>query len=101
MAFAGMKIAGKCPPGMSSRPWAFTRSIRSRGKYQLGAPLFDKITLSTGPEKKFVITANKESDGHIYVQEVYLNEKKLDRTWITHEEIMNGGELKFVLSTRP
>jgi len=34
-------------------------------------------------------------------QEVYLNEKKLDRTWITHEEIMNGGELKFVLSTRP
>ena len=71
------------------------------GKYQLGAPLFDKITLSTGPEKKFVITANKESDGHIYVQEVYLNEKKLDRTWITHEEIMNGGELKFVLSTRP
>ena len=55
------------------------------GKYQLGAPLFDKITLSTGPEKKFVITANKESDGHIYV----------------HEEIMNGGELKFVLSTRP
>lgn len=71
------------------------------GKYQLGAPLFDKITLSTGPEKKFVITANKESDRHIYVQEVYLNEKKLDRTWITHEEIMNGGELKFVLSTRP
>ena len=95
MAFAGMKIAGKCPPGMSSRPWAFTRSIR------LGAPLFDKITLSTGPEKKFVITANKESDRHIYVQEVYLNEKKLDRTWITHEEIMNGGELKFVLSTHP
>ena len=71
------------------------------GNYQFGAPLFDKITLSTGPEKKFVITANKESDGHIYVQEVYLNEKKLDRTWITHEEIMNGGELKFVLSTRP
>ena len=26
---------------------------------------------------------------------------KLDSTWITHEEIMNGGELKFVLSTRP
>ena len=69
------------------------------GKYQLGAPLFDKITLSTGPEKKFVITANKESDRHIYVQEVYLNEKKLDRTWITHEEIMNGGELEFVLTS--
>ena len=98
MAFAGMKIAGKCPPGMSSRPWAFTRSIRSRENTSWALRC---STLSTGPEKKFVITANKESDGHIYVQEVYLNEKKLDRTWITHEEIMNGGELKFVLSTRP
>lgn len=70
------------------------------GKYQLGAPLFDKITIKTGPEKKFVITANKESDKHIYVKEVLLNGEKLDRTWITHEEIMNGGTLEFLLSTK-
>lgn len=66
-------------------------------KYQLGAPLFDKITIRTGPEKKFVITATRESEKEIYVKEVWLNGKKLDRLWITHDEIMNGGELNFIM----
>lgn len=67
-------------------------------KYQLGAPLFEKISIKTGPEKKFVITADKESDRHIYVKEVYLNGEKLDRTWISHDEIMKGGELQFIMT---
>ncbi len=71
------------------------------GRYQLGAPLFNKITIKTGPEKKFIITANKENSKHIYVQKVTLNGIKLDRTWITHDEIMQGGELHFVLDTQP
>lgn len=70
------------------------------GKYQLAAPLFNKITLKTGPEKKFTITANKESDQYIYVKEVLLNGKKLDRTWITHDELINGGELEFILTDK-
>lgn len=70
------------------------------GKYQLGTPLFEKVTIKTGPEKRFVITANKESGKHIYVKKVLLNGKPLDRTWITHEEIMNGGTLEFVLDAQ-
>lgn len=70
------------------------------GKYQLGTPLFEKVTIKTGPEKKFVITANKVSDKHIYVKKVLLNGEPLKRTWITHEEIMNGGTLEFVLDTQ-
>ena len=70
----------------------------AEAKYQLGAPLFKKISIKTGPEKKFVITANKDSDKHIYVKEVYLNGEKLNRTWITHDEIMKGGELQFIMS---
>jgi predicted alpha-1,2-mannosidase len=68
--------------------------------YQLGAPLFKKITIKISKEKKFTITANKDSDKHIYVKEVYLNGSKLDRTWITHDEIMQGGELQFVLTDK-
>lgn len=70
------------------------------GKYQLGSPLFDKVTLKVGPEKKFVIKANKENEHYIYTKKVILNGKALDRTWITHEEIMQGGELEFVLTDR-
>lgn len=70
------------------------------GKYQLGTPLFEKVTIKVGPEKKFIITANKENDKYIYVKEVLLNGEKLNRTWITHDEIMQGGELQFVLDSQ-
>lgn len=71
------------------------------GIYQLGTPLFEKLTIKTGPEKRFIITANKDTDQYIYVKEVLLNGNKLDRTWITHDEIMNGGELQFILTDKP
>lgn len=71
------------------------------GKYQLGTPLFPKVTLKVGPEKRFVITANKENDKFIYVEKVLLNDKELDRTWITHDEIMEGGKLEFTLTDKP
>lgn len=67
------------------------------GKYQLGTPLFEQVTIKTGPEKNFMITKEKTGENDVYVKEVYLNNKKLERTWITHEEIMNGGELRFVM----
>lgn len=69
-------------------------------KYQLGTPLFSKATIRLGAEKKFTITANKQNDQYIYVQKVILNGKELKRSWITHDEIMQGGELEFVLTDR-
>ncbi|MDL2251273.1 GH92 family glycosyl hydrolase [Odoribacter sp. OttesenSCG-928-J03] len=66
-------------------------------KYQLGTPLFDKVTIKLGSEKEFTIIANREKEDHIFVKEVFLNNEKLDRTWITHDEIMKGGKLEFVL----
>ncbi len=67
-------------------------------KYQLGTPLFSKATIQLGAEKKFTITANKINDQYIYVQKVILNGKELTRSWITHNEIMQGGELEFILT---
>lgn len=73
----------------------------AEGKYQLGTPLFDKITIKTGPEKKFIILANRKHDNDIYVQKIILNGEELYRTWITHTEIMQGGELEFILGSHP
>lgn len=70
------------------------------GLYQLGTPLFKKATIKLGQERKFVITSNKDSDRHIYVKEVKLNGETLNRTWITHDEIMQGGTLDFVLTEK-
>ena len=51
-------------------------------KYQLGTPLFKKLTLKVGREKRFIIKANKENDQYIYVQKVLLNGEELHRTYI-------------------
>ncbi len=69
-------------------------------KYQLGTPMFEKVIIKLGQDRRFVIKANRENDQYIYVKKVLLNGESLDRTWITHDEIMNGGELEFELSTQ-
>lgn len=67
------------------------------GQYQLGTPAFDKLVLPLGEGKKFTVLAENLSPDNYLVEEVYLNGEKLARTWITHQEIINGGELKFIM----
>lgn len=58
------------------------------GKYWLGTPRYEEATISLPDNRQFVV--RKKDDGH---GNVYLNGKKLDRNYITHDEIMDGGEL--------
>lgn len=39
------------------------------------------------------------SEDHGFVKDVQLNSKFLDRSYVTHEELMQGGTLKFVFSS--
>lgn len=68
--------------------------------YQLGAPLFEEAEIDLGVAKLKVIADNYAPD-HIYVKQVWLNGTTLDRTWFTHDEIINGGTLKFEMSKTP
>lgn len=68
------------------------------GKYQLGAPLFDKATVNLSSGKQFVITAENLSEKNIYVKEVLLNGLLLNRTYITFDELLNGGNLHFKMT---
>ena len=65
------------------------------GQYELGAPLFEyaKIKLPSGTD--FIIKARNLSDSNIYVDKVFLNGEELKRTYITFEEVLQGGELVF------
>jgi putative alpha-1,2-mannosidase len=36
----------------------------------------------------------------VYVKKVLLNDKPLDRLYITYDEIMNGGKLVFYMSEK-
>ena len=66
--------------------------------YWLGSPNLDsaEITLPNGKTLK-IITIN-QSDKNIYVEKVTFNGKELKDIYITHEELMKGGELIFTMS---
>jgi predicted alpha-1,2-mannosidase len=68
--------------------------------YQLGAPLFKSATLDTGGNQLIIKTENYAPD-HIYVKKILLNNRALDRTWIKHEEIADGGQLTFIMAKEP
>ena len=67
-------------------------------RYYLGSPLVKdaKITLENG--NTFSVSAINQSPGNVYVKKVELNGQKLDRLYITHQEIMNGGSLVFYMT---
>lgn len=69
--------------------------------YAIGSPLFGKATLDLGKGKSFTIEAQNNSAVNTYIQSATLNGKLLSRTWISHQEITNGGTLVFKMGPEP
>ncbi len=57
--------------------------------------------IDLGGGRAFRVVAEDQAPDHVYVREVSLDGKALDRAYITHEEITRGGELRFVMSATP
>jgi putative alpha-1,2-mannosidase len=66
------------------------------GRYVIGVPLVDKAEIDVAGGV-FCIEREGYSEECRYVQRVELNGKALERNYITHEEVVAGGELKFVM----
>ncbi len=69
-------------------------------QYWLGSPAIDGATLTLENGNTFTIKVINQSDKNVYVQKVLLNGKPLNRRYITHSEIMSGGELVFYMSDK-
>ncbi|MRR19230.1 glycoside hydrolase family 92 protein [bacterium] len=67
------------------------------GKFILGSPALDDFSLQLPGEKVFRIIAENNSPQNVNVSKVFLNGQQLDRNYITYNEIMTGGELRFVM----
>lgn len=67
------------------------------GRYELGAPLLDQADIELPNGRTFRMVAENLSSDTPYVESVYLNGNKLDRSYITFEEFHQGGELKFIM----
>lgn len=69
--------------------------------YMIGSPLFEKMTLKTEKDKEFTVIARNNSAENIYIQKASFNGQPFNRTWISHEEIVNGGVLEFEMGPQP
>lgn len=72
--------------------------------YLIGTPIFEEATISlNSPYKKgkFTIKANNVSSANKYIQSATLNGKPMSKTWLSHEEIINGGKLIFEMGSEP
>jgi predicted alpha-1,2-mannosidase len=69
-------------------------------QYVLGSPVIERAAIELGGERTFRVVADDQAPGNVYVSEVWLDGERLERNYITHDEIMRGGELRFVMSDR-
>jgi predicted alpha-1,2-mannosidase len=70
-------------------------------RYELGAPVVERATIPLNNGETFTIVAKDQGPKNTYAQKVKLNGIRLDRTYITHAEIMAGGTLEFEMGTKP
>lgn len=69
-------------------------------EYVIGTPLFQKAVLHMPNGKDLVINAPRKSDKAIYVKSVKLNGKKITDWKLTHQQLMEGGSLDFIMSEK-
>lgn len=74
-------------------------------KYQITSPVFSDIEIKLDQNyytgKTFKIVANNNSEENIYIQSMTLNGKPLNRFYITHQEITQGGVLEMEMGLKP
>jgi predicted alpha-1,2-mannosidase len=70
-------------------------------RYDLGSPSIVNATLNLDNGKQFIIDVKNQSAENVYVKQVLLNGKALNRLYITHQEITSGGKLTFLMASSP
>ncbi|MEO1096127.1 MAG: GH92 family glycosyl hydrolase [Bacteroidota bacterium] len=73
--------------------------------YEIGSPLFDKITIQLNPEYypggEFVVELKNNSSLNKYVQNAFLDGEKLNQAWFYHRDLVNGGKLVLEMGEKP
>ncbi len=68
--------------------------------YSVGSPVFKHVSLELDNGKLFEVVAHNVSAENKYIQSATLNGDKLNKPWISHEDLINGGELIFEMGPR-
>ncbi len=73
--------------------------------YEIGSPLFDKITIHLDPRyypgRRFVIEARNNSKQNVYIQSALLDGKPLQQARFFHSDLVDGGTLVLQMGLEP
>ena len=99
--YAGNEDCGQMSAWGVFSAMGFYPATPASGYYVLGLPRFQKVRLSMENGKQFEVVANNLSGKNCYVKSVKLNGEPLERSYITFEEVYNGGRLEFTMTNQP
>jgi putative alpha-1,2-mannosidase len=76
----------------------------AESEYQIGSPIFDKITIQLHPKyysgKTLEIEATNNSDSNVWVKSATFNESLLEDFSISHKDLTNGGVLQLKMQDK-
>lgn len=69
-------------------------------RYEITGPLWKRAEIQM-QDKKLILLAEHAAPHHPYIQKMWLNDRLLDRHWIQHAEIAQGGTIRFEMGPKP
>lgn len=69
--------------------------------YVIGSPMFERASIKLGEDKTFDIVCHNYSPKNKYIQSAKLNETEWNKSWFTHDDLMKGGKLEFIMGDKP
>lgn len=65
--------------------------------YLLSSPWFNYVSVAVGDNSKLTITAQNLGEDSYFVQSVKVNGQLWTKSWVSHDDIKDGGTIEFVL----
>ena len=93
--FSGNEDVGQMSAWYALSAMGFYSFCPGRPVYEIGRPIFDKVTIHLSNGKDFVIQAKNNSVENKYIRSMKLNGEDLAEPRFSHFDLMKGGELIF------
>lgn len=69
--------------------------------YVIGTPFFENVKIKLENGKTFEVQSHNYSSENKYIQSASLNGKEWTKSWFSHDDLMQGGKLEFVMGKYP
>jgi putative alpha-1,2-mannosidase len=69
--------------------------------YELGSPVFDKVTIRLQNGKTLRLVCKNNSRDNKYIQAIRLNGRPQNRVWFRHADLLQGLNLELEMSNTP